>query len=177
VPFTDRASVFVTVGTDHHPFDRLVRWTDDWLRTRPEPVACFVQSGTSRVPEVAASEPYLAFDDVLRSLREADVVVTHGGTGSIMLCRLVGTAPIVVPRVGRLGEHVDDHQVRFVQRVGRDGDILVAEDEERFRDLVESGLADPASRRRSPRRGRVEEAVARFESLVSDLMAPSGGRP
>jgi hypothetical protein len=46
--------VLISVGTDHHPFDRLVTWADGWLATRPEgSVRCVVQSGTSRAPLVA----------------------------------------------------------------------------------------------------------------------------
>src|SRR6185312_1027562 len=46
-----RPFVFATVGTDHHPFHRLVRWLDDWYaldgasRTR-----CLIQTGTSEPP-------------------------------------------------------------------------------------------------------------------------------
>lgn len=54
----ERPLVFVTVGTDYHPFDRLVQWIDDWMiegggaaRAR-----VFVQSGTSTPPRHAAWE-------------------------------------------------------------------------------------------------------------------------
>ena len=39
-----RRLVLVLVGTDHHPFDRLVGWSDAWAREHPD-VAVVVQYG------------------------------------------------------------------------------------------------------------------------------------
>lgn len=44
---------------------------------------------------------------------EADVIITHGGPGSIMAVIARGRQPIVIPRDPLLGEHVDAHQQRF----------------------------------------------------------------
>ena len=50
----ERELVFVTVGTDHHPFDRLCGWADAWVAGARHPeVPWFVQSGTSQAPEAA----------------------------------------------------------------------------------------------------------------------------
>lgn len=174
MPSTDDPFVFVTVGTDHHPFDRLMGWVDAWLLATGSAVRCLVQSGTSRAPEVAPWEGYLAHDAMFEHLREAAVVVTHGGTGSLMLCRHLGILPIAVPRTRRLGEHVDDHQVRFVRRLAQDGDVLVAETEPVFRRLMDRGVADPGSLRIPPRDGRVAEVVQRFEELVGPLLERGG---
>ena len=47
----ERDLVFVTVGTDHHPFDRLCGWADAWVAAGRHPeVPWFVQSGTSAAP-------------------------------------------------------------------------------------------------------------------------------
>ena len=40
-----RPLVFVTVGSDHHRFDRLVSWVDAWAAGRD--VDCVIQYGTS----------------------------------------------------------------------------------------------------------------------------------
>jgi UDP-N-acetylglucosamine transferase subunit ALG13 len=42
--------LLVTVGTDHHPFDRLVRWADAWLAGHPGALRCLMQTGTSTPP-------------------------------------------------------------------------------------------------------------------------------
>jgi UDP-N-acetylglucosamine transferase subunit ALG13 len=57
----------------------------------------------------------VAFDRLAEWAAAADVIITHGGPGSILLALSVGRSPVVVPRDPRFGEHVDDHQLRFVR--------------------------------------------------------------
>ncbi|HEV7862459.1 MAG TPA: hypothetical protein VGR20_07150, partial [Acidimicrobiia bacterium] len=58
--FPMRDLVFVTVGTDHHPFDRLCNWADAWVTEARHPeVPWFVQSGTSQPPARAPFADYI----------------------------------------------------------------------------------------------------------------------
>jgi UDP-N-acetylglucosamine transferase subunit ALG13 len=43
----------------------------------------------------------------------SDVVISHGGVGSLLACLDQGKVPFVLPRESRFQEHVDDHQVAF----------------------------------------------------------------
>ena len=70
-------------------------------------------------------------------MRDARVVVCHGGPGTIMLAATLGKMPIVMPRSSALGEHVDDHQVAFCKRIAADGAILLATTEDEFRAHIE----------------------------------------
>lgn len=167
-----RPLVFVTVGTDHHPFDRVVGWVDRWLEQRAGSVRCLLQYGTSTPPTVAEGVDYLAFDRMMELLEGADLVVTHGGTGSVMLCRKLGRTPVVVPRTHRLGEHVDDHQLPFARRMGETGDVAVAETEEQFGRLLDEALAGGSTGRRHRADTAAREAVARFDALVTPLLTP-----
>ncbi len=165
--------VFAAVGTDHHPFDRLVAWLDRWLAaTGADAGSCFVQAGTSRPPERAQSRAYLRHDEMEEAVRGATAVVTHAGPGTIMLCRYLGKTPIVVPRLHRLGEHVDDHQVLFARRLAAAGEIEIAETRTRFFALLDEAV-NGGGRSLSKRDSDVGEAVREFEELVSGLL---GGR-
>jgi len=53
--------VLITVGTDHHPFERLVGWIDRW--TPPAPVRVVVQYGTAVPPHTAEGVAFLAPDE------------------------------------------------------------------------------------------------------------------
>ncbi len=120
-------NVLLTVGTDHHPFDRAIAWLEAWSADHSE-VSCFVQSGTSVPPVVCEGQPYLAFADLCRRLAEADVVISHGGPATIMDARAAGHRPIVVPRRPDLGEHVDDHQIRFCRWMNDRRQVVLARD-------------------------------------------------
>jgi UDP-N-acetylglucosamine transferase subunit ALG13 len=169
----ERPVVLVTVGTDHHRFDRLVRWADDWLACHPA-VRGLMQIGTSTAPRWAGWVDYLGYDEMEDATRQALAVVTHGGPGSIMLSSAFGRRPIVVPRRAALGEHVDDHQVVFCRRLAAQGAIDLAESEGRLGELLSRAVATGQAGGEAPRRGHVEETVRRVQHLVEDLVA--GGR-
>ena len=112
--------IFVTLGTHHDPFPRLI----DGLQAldRQDLV---VQHGHSPAPLHAANPvQFLPFVDLMEHIRTADVVVTHAGVGSILTCLRLGRTPLVVPRQSRFGEHVDDHQVELTRAMADDGKVI-----------------------------------------------------
>lgn len=163
-----RPLVFVSVGTDHHPFDRLIGWVDTWL---PDGVRCVVQHGTSAPPRRAEGVPYLDHGELVALLEEAVVVACHGGPTTITESRRHGRRPIVVPRSPGLGEHVDDHQERFCARMAAKGLISAAADEKAFRALLDRAVAAPEEFAVDARGNHVSESVARFAELMNDLLA------
>ena len=161
----------VSVGTDHHPFDRLMSWVDAWMgRQTDEGTRCVVQRGTSAPPLRASSRPLLAHAELNALMQSADAVVTHGGPASIMECRRAGRLPIVVPRRADLGEHVDDHQSAFTRRLATVGDILLAEDEESFHGALDGVFDHPAAFRTAPSAQRIAQTVERFGKAVEPLL-------
>jgi len=120
------ALVLVMLGTDHHPFGRLVDWTDDLALELGPGTRFLVQHGVSRAPLIAEGREHLPHDEIESLLARADAVVCHGGPGTIMDARNAGHVPICVPRDPARGEHVDDHQQRFVAIVDRAGVVTEA---------------------------------------------------
>ena len=133
---TNARLVLVVVGTDHHPFDRVVGWADEWAASHPD-LRVLVQYGTSRPPTTAEGRDLLPVGELTALMSEATAVVCHGGPGTIMGAREAGHVPIVVPRRSDLGEHVDDHQVRFATRVAAAGQVHLATDQPTFSSLLE----------------------------------------
>lgn len=131
--------VLALAGTDHHPFPRLVEWMDA-AATRLGDVRFVVQHGSAPAPRVAEGHAFLAHDVLEALVREASVVVCHGGPGTIMDARAAGHVPLCVPRDPRLGEHVDDHQQRFATVVGEVGVVRHVTDLEGFLTDVEATL-------------------------------------
>lgn len=164
--------VLVTVGTDAFPFDRLISWVDAWLADGAAGrVRCIVQHGTAHPAKHADSRALLEFPDFEQLVAEADVIVTHGGPGTIVLCADRGKKPIVVPRLPEHGEVVDRHQVPFARRLDAEGDVALAESEQSLRSLLDRFLEDPASSRVVRNSDRGSAAAMRFEELVGKLFA------
>jgi UDP-N-acetylglucosamine transferase subunit ALG13 len=170
-----RRSVFVTVGTDHHPFDRLIGWIDGWLSAgAPTGTDAFVQYGTSTPPHVAAGAQYLDHAEMERRVDRASAIVCHGGPGTIVDCLRSGTKPIVVPRRHALGEHVDDHQVRFTGRLEAAGYVVVAHSREDLARLLQSALSGAPEFAAARTEDHVRATVSRFEEIVAELLPPPG---
>ena len=112
----------MTVGTHHDGFPRLL----DAVAALP---ACdlVVQYGHGSPPQHAAiAKSFMGFDEMLAHFDAADAVITHAGVGSILLAIRHGHVPVIMPRLRRYGEHVDDHQVDLARRLECEGRVLVA---------------------------------------------------
>lgn len=117
--------IFVTVGTNEAPFDRLLRAIGE-LRPADRIVA---QCGASSVrPFGAECIDFMPFDTVAAHARSARIVICHAGVGSVMVALMQGKRPLVVPRLHRFGEAVDDHQLAFARRFHDAGLVRLVED-------------------------------------------------
>jgi UDP-N-acetylglucosamine transferase subunit ALG13 len=164
--------VFATVGTDHHPFDRLVGWIDAWADERRDRARVIIQYGRSRPPAIAEGRAFLPPGELLALTARATAVVTHGGPGSIADVTSGGHVPIVVPRRAALGEHVDDHQVRFAERLSRAGLAHVPRDRAEIWALLDAVLEEPQRLRRPPAEVGGAEVAERFGALVDRVVRP-----
>ncbi|MFV0526051.1 MAG: glycosyltransferase [Acidimicrobiales bacterium] len=137
-----RPLVVASVGTDHHPFERMVGWMDEWAAEHPE-VEVLIQRGTAAETTVASSVPLIPHAELCLRFSAAVAVVTHGGPSTVMDARAMGRLPIVVPRRPERGEHVDEHQIRFAAHLERHGLARVANERERLEAELAAALEDP----------------------------------
>lgn len=128
--------IFATVGATL-PFDRLTQMvaTAKSSGVLDEQVILQVGEGGVR-PNGVESFETLPFPTVREILREASIVVCHGGTGSIITALQNGCHVIAVPRQASLGEHYDDHQQEITGTFRDRGLIEVANTPEEFADAV-----------------------------------------
>jgi UDP-N-acetylglucosamine--N-acetylmuramyl-(pentapeptide) pyrophosphoryl-undecaprenol N-acetylglucosamine transferase len=128
-----QAAIFATMGTTKFPFDRLIRAIDQL----PNSEDAVIQTSVSGVRPVRAfGVEFLPFDTLTAYIRQAHIVITHGGIGSVLLARANGKRPIVVPRLAELGEHVDDHQIAFARSMSAEGLITLVEDLDRLPEVI-----------------------------------------
>lgn len=160
--------VFVSVGTDHHPFDRLVGWAERWAAAHPDD-AVVVQHGTTRAPVGTEHAELYSRDEMRAQLDRADVVVISCGPGGVMDVRSTGRLPVVVARRADLGEHVDDHQRSFARHLGDTGLARCVETEDEFNAVLDQVRADPAAWRVEPST-TAPEGIARIGELIDELV-------
>lgn len=167
----NRVDVVVAVGTDHHPFDRLVGWVDDWAATRSD-VSVLVQRGRSAPTEHCPSVDLLPHGELYKHFADSAVVVSHGGPSTVMDARMVGRLPLVVARDPDLGEHVDDHQQRFARHLDRHGLARVADDRASLHRWLDEALDHP-ERFAVPFDAAAIRGVTEFGSRLDELLGTS----
>jgi UDP-N-acetylglucosamine transferase subunit ALG13 len=125
--------IFVTVGTNETPFDRLVQACEPLAREE----VVVVQRGSSAFePAGVTCVDFLPFEELVQHVRRARVVVTHAGVGSVIVALANGKRPVVVPRLRRFGEAVDDHQLALGRRFEQEGLVRLVEDPTLLSDAV-----------------------------------------
>lgn len=134
--------VFVTVGTDHHPFTRLIDWMDRWAAERDD-VQLIVQHGAARPSRHGVSHELLGGEEIAAQYAAADLVVSQVGPGTIADANRAGHRPIVVPRDPCLGEVIDDHQVAFGDFMTARGRCVSVHTREGLVEALEVRLAAP----------------------------------
>lgn len=171
--------VLVVVGTDHHRFDRLVDWLDDWSLRQVEPTRVVFQHGSARAPHFGEGHALLPHVELQALMASADVLVTHGGPATICEAWRHDRMPVVVPRDPALGEHVDGHQQRFSRRLGSQGLVRLCEQSDALTRALDEARSDPATARFAAGQGRdalVAASVARVGEVIDGLVAAGSTR-
>ena len=131
--------IFVTVGTHEQPFNRLVQFVDILKKNRLIKENVIIQTGYSTYkPEYCEWQNFYTYQDMVRYVFTARIVITHGGPSSFIMPLQVGKIPIVVPRQKEFNEHINDHQVNFCREVAkRQKNIIEVEDIKQLGKIIE----------------------------------------
>jgi UDP-N-acetylglucosamine transferase subunit ALG13 len=157
--------IFLTVGTQF-PFDRLVRAIDKLKGEGVIRDEIIAQVGRSNyTPDnfrVYESLDKTEFDETVQN---ASAIISHAGMGSITMALEHNKPMLVMPRLSRYREVVNNHQVGIAQRFSQTGHLIVAMDEtelsEKYRQL---STFTP-----SPRHNQVARVVDRVKKYLESL--------
>jgi UDP-N-acetylglucosamine transferase subunit ALG13 len=121
--------IFVTVGTHEQGLDRLLIELDRLVETGEVKHNVFAQIGYSNyIPKNYKYKKLLGYEEMELYVKKSDIIITHGGPGSIFQALQHDKIPIVVPRNSEFKEHVDNHQILFTKRLENSEKILAVYD-------------------------------------------------
>jgi UDP-N-acetylglucosamine transferase subunit ALG13 len=127
--------ILLTVG-HQMPFDRLVGWVDEWARDHPgNDVLAQVGESSHRTAHMR-TVAYLSPAEFEAALQQANAVVAHAGTGTILKALYLGKPLLVVPRLAELGETRNDHQVGTALHFAEQGLLQMANTRQGFSDCM-----------------------------------------
>ena len=121
--------IFVTLGTNDNSFERLLKAIDKEIEKGTIKDKVIVQAGCTKYEsknmEILDLIPREEFD---RLISECDLLITHGGVGSILTGVNNGKKVIAVPRLAKYKEHGNDHQLQIVDNFSERKYILAVKD-------------------------------------------------
>lgn len=159
--------LFATVGATL-PYERLLDYVGDAKRKGLIPERVVIQTGEGAPPvEGAECVETLDFAEMKAMLARADIVVCHGGTGSIITALQAGCRTIAIPRLFERGEHYDNHQLEITEAFEQRGLLFVARTREEFAAaLVKARTATPRLATTDPK-----GLIARLTEIIDRLAA------
>lgn len=153
--------IFLTVGTQF-PFDRLTRSVDEAVNGTSLWQDLFGQIGDgSYKPRNFPTVPFLKKDEYDRCMREATGIISHAGIGTIATALEYGKPLLVMPRMKKAGEVVNDHQLAIARKFEQMGYLLAAYDPTDLPTAIKK-LKAFVPRRRETQADLVANRIAQF---------------
>lgn len=107
--------ILVLLGTQNNSFHRLLEEVQNNIDNGKIKEEVIIQKGYTKF-ESKDMEIYseIPIEELEKLIEKANLVITHGGVGSIINAITKGKKVIAVPRLQKYGEHVNDHQLDII---------------------------------------------------------------
>ena len=117
--------ILVTLGTQDKPFNRLLEEIERQIEKGNIKDEVIVQAGCTKF-----KSKYMKIFDLLptsefnKLIKKCDLLITHGGVGSIIEGLKNGKKIIGVARLKKYKEHTNDHQIQLINNFTEEGYII-----------------------------------------------------
>ena len=130
--------ILVTLGTQDKSFKRLLDAIQNEIDNGNITDRVVVQKGYTNFAsdnmELFDLIPMEKFDELIDS---CDILITHGGVGSIITGLKHNKKVIAAARLAKYGEHTNDHQLQIIDNFSKEGYILALDDFSKLGELLE----------------------------------------
>lgn len=129
--------ILVTLGTQHEQFNRLL----DCIEKSKIDDKIIVQAGyTNYKSKKMKIFDFVSYDDMEKLIAKSDLIITHGGTGSIIMAISANKKVIACPRLSKYNEHINDHQKDIVNIFSNEKYLLAFNDGDNFDKIYQKAL-------------------------------------
>jgi UDP-N-acetylglucosamine transferase subunit ALG13 len=130
--------IFITVGTHYLGFERLIKKVDDIAVRIDEKIVAQIGS-TRYIPKNIKYFTFVEEDEkILEFYKKSRIIITHAGAGSIINILYAKKPLIVVPRLKKYNEHIDDHQLELAEVLNNKGLAIVIHDVENLEKVLKN---------------------------------------
>lgn len=158
--------ILVMLGTQNNSFHRLLEEIEKLIKSGKIKEKVIVQAGYTKYQssnmEIFNLIPQKQLEEYQK---EANLIITHGGVGSIISSLKMGKKVIAVPRLHQYGEHVNDHQKQIVENFDEEGYIIG------IKDVSELEKAIEKSEKFKPKKyeGNNKKMLSIIENFIDNL--------
>lgn len=133
--------ILVLLGTQDKPFTRLLKIIDRACMLGDISEKVIVQAGHTKYTPHSLSKNMKIYDFISdekleKYLDECDLIITHGGVGSIMMGLKKHKKIIAVPRLKKYKEHTNDHQLQIVEKFSKDNYLIYLDNLEKLSETI-----------------------------------------
>jgi UDP-N-acetylglucosamine transferase subunit ALG13 len=129
--------IFTTVGTHTQPFDRLLKKIDELIEKGIIKEKVIAQIGYSTYkPKNYNYFTFTSEEKILELNKKARLIIAHAGAGSIITALQFRKPVIVVPRLKKFNEHVNNHQVQIARAFEKEKKVLACYDIEDLEKVI-----------------------------------------
>ena len=158
--------ILVLLGTQNNSFNRLLEEIEKNIEDGTIKEKVIVQAGYTKfetdkmeIIDLMSKEQLEKFQD------EANLIITHGGVGSIISSIEKGKKVIAVPRMHEYGEHVNNHQKEIVKDFNDKGYIIGIEKVEKLKQAIEK-IKDFEPKKYQPNNEKMLKIIEEFIDKV-----------
>ena len=130
--------ILVMLGTQNNSFHRLLEKIDDLINKRIINDEVVVQAGYTKYESNNMKIfSLIPVEELEELIEKADLVITHGGVGSIISSLKKGKKVIAVPRLHEYQEHVNNHQKEIIETFDKKGYIIGIQNVNQLEEAIE----------------------------------------
>ena len=118
--------ILITLGTQDKTFYRLLEAVQKQIDNKSIKDKVIVQAGCSSDFKSSDMEIFdlIPMEEFDKLISECDILITHGGVGSIITGLKNNQKVIAAARLKEYGEHTNDHQLQIIENFTKEGYIL-----------------------------------------------------
>lgn len=130
--------ILVLLGTQNNSFHRLLEEIENNMKDKIINEEVIAQVGYTKFESHRMKIiDFVSKEQLEQFQNEANLIITHGGVGSIVTSIRKGKKVIAVARKHEYGEHVNNHQIEIVKNFNEQGYIIGVEKVEDLKQAIE----------------------------------------
>ncbi|WP_079474713.1 PssE/Cps14G family polysaccharide biosynthesis glycosyltransferase [Marinococcus halophilus] len=130
--------ILVVLGTHELPFPRILHEVEALIKEGYIQDNVIVQNGNTNFESAHMTlRRFIPSEEMEKLFQEAEIVISHAGTGSVTTALKYYKKTIVVPRLKKHGEHNDDHQLQLTESFTSKGHVISMTGEKTLKQAME----------------------------------------